>query len=202
MCGGLVAILGAAPGAKPVVRLAIYNLARVNALVAIGALAGGLGTSVVAWGPVDLAGRVLSVGAGVVTFVIGLEVLGVSAPRGQWLAQRLHRGLGHGLGTLLHARSIAAPVAFGSLNALLPCHLIYAFAALAAATASIGEGAATMLAFGLGTVPAMMAPGVVREWMPRAAGGRLVRLAGALVVVVGMLTVARGLGPAPGLHHH
>jgi hypothetical protein len=208
MCGGLVAVLGAVPGPRSVERLVLYNLARVNMLVVLGAMAGAVGTSIVALGPVDVAGRGLSIVAGVVTLMIGLEVLGVLAPRRQWLAGRLTAGLGRGVGALVQAHARSAPLALGSLNALLPCHLIYAFVAMAAATGSMAQGAATMLAFGLGTVPAMMAPGVAREILPRSLGPRLVRVAGACVVLVGAVTIARGLAPGEALpllshgHHH
>jgi sulfite exporter TauE/SafE len=60
-----------------------------------------------------------------------------------------------------------------------------------------------MLAFGLGTMPAMMAPGAARALVTRPLGGRLARAAGGLVVAVGLLTIARGIGgPLGGAHVH
>lgn len=205
MCGGLVGILASASSGRPWRRLALYNGARVNMLVALGLVAGALGTTLAAWGPLGAASRGLAMVAGAVMIVAGLEVLGLVAPRGAGLAARIHAGLARGLRDVLVAPSPWAPLALGSLNAFLPCHLIYAFLAMAAASGSAGRGALTMLAFGLGTVPAMVAPGAARAWIPAGGGGRLARLAGALVVLVGVVTLARGLGPGAGgaahLHH-
>ena len=202
MCGGLVAILASASGPRAWARVWIYNLARVNALVVIGAAAGALGTAVIGWGPIDVAERTLAIVAGLVTVVVGLEVVGLLAPRGLRIARWIQHGLGRGVRGLLAAPSPWAPVALGSLNALLPCQLIYAFAAMAAGTGSIGRGALTMLAFGLGTVPAMVAPGAVRSLVRTGSAGWIVRTSGGLVVVVGLVTVARGLAPSLLGHAH
>jgi hypothetical protein len=79
--------------------------------------------------------------------------------------------------------------------------LIYAFLAMAAAAGSVGRGALTMLAFGLGTVPATMLAGVmpslaVRRVLPSAA-----RAAGAFVVLLGIVTIARAFGGPSHAHH-
>ena len=197
MCGGLVALLGAGTWW----RLALYNLARVNTYAVLGALAGALGSAVVAWAPLDVATRVLAVAGGLAVVTVGLEWLGVVAPRGQWLVGRLQRGLaGHARG-LLESRSPWAPLAFGTANAFLPCHLIYAFVAMAAASGSVGGGALTMLAFGLGTVPAMMLAGSAPTLLRGRATPALARTAGAFVVVVGLVTIARAFGGVEHAHH-
>jgi len=201
MCGGFTAILAGAgvPGAWR--RLALYNLGRLNTLAMLGAAGGALGTAVVGWGPLETAERALAVVTGLIAVVVGLEAVGLIAPRGRWVAARFHAGLGRHVRALLHAPSPWAPLAFGTVNAFLPCHLIYAFAALAAATGSVVRGALVMLAFGCGTVPAMMLAGSARRLVPTRFGGRLARAAGGLVVAVGLLTMARGLGGAHALPH-
>jgi uncharacterized protein len=200
MCGGLAAIVAGAAGDRTGRRIALYNLGRVATLAAMGALAGGAGTALVAWGPLRAGERALAIVAGGVTIVVGLEQLGVLAPRGRRLAARLERGVAGALGSLVRARSPWTPLAFGTLNAFLPCHLIYAFAGIAASTGSIVAGWLTMLAFGLGTLPAMCAPGAIRAALPAQAGPRAARVLAALVVAVGVVTVLRGVGPAPHAH--
>ena len=81
------------------------------------------------------------------------------------LLQGVHR-MGFGgsmlavsLRSLLAARSQAAPIALGVFNGFLPCPLVYAFVAQAASTAAPLAGMLVMLAFGLGTFPAMLAMG-------------------------------------------
>jgi hypothetical protein len=202
MCGGLVALLvGGDPGRPAWLRLALYNLARVNTYAAVGALAGALGTAVVAWAPLDVAARTLAVLGGLAVVAVGLEWLGVLPPRGQRLVARVQERIAAPARDLLAARSLWGPIAFGTANAFLPCHLIYAFAALAAATGSVGRGALTMLAFGLGTLPAMMLAGSAPALLRARRTAPLARAAGAFVLLVGFVTIARAFGAAGHAHH-
>jgi hypothetical protein len=112
----------------------------------------------------------------------------------------------------------AAPLALGVLNGWLPCPLVYAFAAQAAAAGGPAPGLLVMLAFGLGTFPAMLAMGALGLWLrggparpqtlvvhasflpapalPRADWRLLgVRAAGGFIVLLGVVTIARGLLP-------
>ena len=93
-------------------------------------------------------------------------------------------------------------MALGVFNAFLPCQLIYAFAASAAATRSVVDGMLTMLAFGLGTVPAMLTLGIARVLARPDVRARLSLLAGLLVVGFGVVTMLRGFGVAIPHHHH
>jgi sulfite exporter TauE/SafE len=186
MCGGFAAMLARAE--RPFVRLALYNGGRVASLVAIGVLSGGLGAAVVASGPAVLAARVLAVVAGAGMTAVALEVLGLPLGATEVLARLAGRTVVPLLRPALRAPTRLAPVAAGIVNAFLPCHLVWAFAAQAATVGGPARGGALMLAFGLGTVP-RLAPG-------------LVRLAGLVVLGVGLLTMARGLAPSGGHLDH
>jgi sulfite exporter TauE/SafE len=202
MCGGLAALVGGGAAGRTWSRLVLYNAARVNTYAALGATAGALGGAVLAWGPLDLAARVLATVGGVAVALVGLEWLGVRAPRAAWLAAGVQRRIATSARELLASGSPWAPLAFGTANAFLPCHLIYAFVAMAASTGSPLGGALTMLAFGLGTVPAMLLAGsgaaALRGRVPLAVG----RAAGTAVVLVGLLTIARAFtAMSPHAHH-
>lgn len=193
MCGGFVAILAQAE--RPLSRLALYNGGRVASLVLIGAISGGLGAAFVATGPAAVASRGLAVLGGAIMVAVALEVLGVPIGPSRALARLAERLVGPALRPVLHARTPLAPAAFGILNAFLPCHLVWAFAAQAATLGSPLAGGTLMLAFGLGTVPAMMLGGGAGRAATRVAPG-LVRLAGLVVLAVGLVTIARGLAPS------
>jgi sulfite exporter TauE/SafE len=202
MCGAFpLAVSGGAGGRGPTRQL-LYNLGRLNALVFIGAVSGAAGAALVAAGPVRLFESLLAVAAGTFMIAVGLEVLGVLAQfttRGAALAQVV---LGRLLGGVIRSRSAAAPLALGVFNAFLPCQLVYAFAARAASTASAGDGMLTMLCFGLGTVPAMLALGLSRALLLRpAVRARLSRAAGLLVIAFGAVTLLRGLDLLPHSGH-
>lgn len=68
---------------------------------------------------------------------------------------RLWRPLNRFLQALLPIRSHSDAFLVGSLWGLLPCGLIYAALAIAISRANVLQAAAVMLAFGLGTLPAM-----------------------------------------------
>lgn len=200
MCGGFpLALAAAAPGGN-VQRQLLYNLGRLNTLVFIGAISGALGAGVVAAGPGHMVEQLLALVAGGFMILVGLEVLGVLAhitTRGAMFAQAT---VGRMLGGVIRSRSPAAPLALGVFNAFLPCQLIYAFAARAAGTASIGEGMLTMLCFGLGTVPAMLSVGATRALARPSIRAQLSRLSGWLVIAFGVVTLLRAFGV--GHHGH
>src|SRR5690606_3175467 len=86
----------------------------------------------------------------------------------------------------------------GALWGWLPCAMVYSVLVTAMLSGSAASGAAVMAAFGLGTLPMMMALGLagarLRGWI----GLRAVRLAcGALVLGFGLLGLARAAGGLP-----
>ena len=194
MCGPFAVAVAGDRREHTWTRSVLYNAARVNTLVVIGAFCGALGAVIVAAGPLREAERLLAVVAGGLMLAIGLEMLGVFAQISGRLIYSVQSTIGNALRGVMRSRSLAAPIAFGVFNAFLPCHLIYAFAARAAGTGSVSEGALTMMSFGLGTVPSMLVVGVARRWLPAAAAARLSRVSGVLVVGFALLTLSRALG--------
>jgi uncharacterized protein len=201
MCGVFPLALAASKPARNFPRQLLYNLGRLNTLAAIGAASGAAGTVVMASGPAWLVARLLALVAGLFMIGVGLEMLGILASvtaRGAALVQASLRNL---LGGVIASRSPAAPLALGVFNAFLPCQLIYAFAALAAGTASVAEGTLTMLALGLGTVPAMLVVGAAPGRLGATARARFWRVSGLLVIAFGVLTVLRGFDVLPHAGH-
>lgn len=228
MCGGFACALKADPRgpAATTRRHLIYNGGRVFTYVFIGAVAGAVAASLVGHDGSDTtastAQRLLALVSGALMIFIGLQFLG-------WFKPRALTAAGSGLiakalRDLLDSPNVLAPLAFGVFNGFLPCPLVYAFAAQAAASGGAGNGALIMLAFGLGTFPAMLAMGGAGIWLRGAshppaavatfpvshlrrsgagsagllrADWRLhgVRIAGAFIVVLGLITLARGLLP-------
>ena len=213
MCGGFACALGSDPRGRgaTLVRQLSYNLGRVTTYCFIGALVGFLAAGLCASGagapPTSGAQRVLAIASGLLMVCIGLQFLG-------WLRRR-HGPPLHGFGAqflapalrdLLRAPGPAAPLAFGVLNGFLPCPLVYAFAAQAAGSGGALPGLLVMLAFGLGTFPAMLLMAGLGGWLRRVGGAwqwrrRGVDVAGALIVVLGLITFARGVVPI-GVHLH
>jgi sulfite exporter TauE/SafE len=164
-----------------------------------------------------LAQRLLAAVSGLLMIFIGLRFFGLS--RRSSGVDSGDNFLVSALRTLLKAPGAAAPLAFGVLNGFLPCPLVYAFAAQAAGSGGTMPGLVTMAAFGLGTFPAMLMMGGVGGWwrhgvrqarvhtvrvnFPQSRSTVIrfdwrqhsVRIAGGFIVVLGIITVARGLLP-------
>lgn len=197
MCGGIAGALGmAVPGQKTAWgQLAGYSVGRVGSYTLMGGLAGALGAAVLpALGPLRLL-------AGFMLIAMALYIAGIW--RGLvWLEKGgayLWRYLQPLSAKLLPVRSAPQAVALGSLWGWLPCGLVYSALTFALAQGDSARAALAMLAFGLGTVPAMFATGAaaskVRGFVQRPA----VRLlfAGA-ILLFGLWTLYGAVGSG---HH-
>ena len=206
MCGGFACGLGRDPRGRgaTTVRHLLYNSGRLTTYCFLGALAGALGqvlctrqgnTLLLLGGSLDAGERILAIVAGLLMIAMALQFFGV--------LQAVHRlTVGFGGSTLaLSLRSLltthnrAAPLAFGVFNGFLPCPLVYAFAAEAASTFQPLPGALTMASFGFGTFPAMLMMGGVGRALAPAWRQRGVWLAGTCILLLGIITLGRGILP-------
>ena len=85
-----------------------------------------------------------------------------------------------------------APVLAGLLNGFVPCGLVFTVAISAAATADPVQAAGVMLAFGLGTLPALALISIGSAWLSCKAMGALNRLTALFVVLMGIWTFYQG----------
>ena len=85
---------------------------------------------------------------------------------------------------------------FGMVWGWLPCGLVYAALALTVANGSIFQSALTMIAFGLGTLPAVMGVGVMISVLTRlAAMQRFKQIVGLVMIVLALLAAFPSLNP-------
>ena len=192
MCGPIALVLpgGGQRGGQYVMGRVIYNAGRVLTYAALGLAVGFLGRRIA------LAGfqQTLTVALGVAVLV------GALIPSaGAWVAARwsplehVHRWLTEHLGTLLRHQSLGSLGLIGLLNGLLPCGLVYLALAGATATADELRAALFMVGFGGGTFPAMLAMSLAGRAVPLRWRTRLTRLVPAVMALVGVLLILRGL---------
>jgi uncharacterized protein len=206
MCGGFACALGRDPsglGAN-VLRHLFYNTGRLTSYCFLGGFAGALGqvictsqgtTVSLVGGSLDSAQRILAIVAGLLMVAMALQFFGL-LPRSHRLAIGFGGStLASSLRSLLTAPGRAAPLAFGVFNGFLPCPLVYAFLAQAASTAGALPGFLTMASFGLGTFPAMLMMGGVGQVLAPAWRQRGVWLAGSCILLLGLVTLGRGILP-------
>ena len=191
MCGGIVSALslqmpGAAERSAPAwsIHLA-YNLGRIASYVVAGALIGALGSLGLLlsnWLPVQLG---LYVVANLMMVALGLYLTGLTQTlafterAGQWLWRRVQPATKR----FLPVRGAAQAFPLGMLWGWLPCGLVYSVLTMTLVSGSAARGAATMLAFGLGTLPNLMLAGLLLARFRNVVQGRAVRLASGLIVL-------------------
>lgn len=195
MCGGIVAALTVRlPRDRPRWSLHLaYHAGRITTYSLAGALAGGIGGTVLLLGgalPVQVALYVL---AQLMLVALGLYLLGL--PRYLQLFERAGRSLWGRIqpaaSRLFPVRAPARAYSVGLLWGLLPCGLVYSVLVTALVSGSAASGALVMLAFGAGTLPSLLAAGTVFPALRRSGGGRLARrAAGGVVIAFGLFGLA------------
>lgn len=204
MCGGIVSALnikrGGAPGALAVdlsIQLA-YNGGRIASYATAGAIAGAVGGTALLAESLLPAQIVLAVTANIVIVLVGLHLAGFGAAMARLEAAggALWRRVAPLGARFVPADTPQRAFAAGAVWGWLPCGLVYSALALALVAGSPAQGAAVMLAFGLGTVPNLLAAGLAVRRMRAVFARRDVRrVVGALVVALGVFGFIR----VPGL---
>ncbi len=198
MCGGIVGAL--AGGLDVELRqsrwrmlsaLLAYNTGRITSYTVAGLTAGLVGQQVSTLGLVGdfPAGRVL---AGVFMILFGFYL------GGWWHALRIFEKAGSHLWRrieplgrrLVPVQGSGQAWLLGLLWGWLPCGMVYAVLAMALASSSVVHGGLVMLAFGLGTLPLMVAMGFAFGKLVTVLQGRIIRsLAGVTVILFGVYTL-------------
>lgn len=181
MCGPLVGLHG---GARSMRLAAMHSLGRLTTYALLGATAGLLG------GALDLAGklgnvqRVATLLAGSFVLAWGLYLL---LRRKSVTAKASSSKFGNALVKIRNKPPRLRAWLMGTLTGLLPCGWLWAFVITAGGTGSAALGASVMLAFWLGTVPAMV--GLVGF-----AGPLFSRLRARLPAITAVMLIALGIG--------
>ncbi len=198
MCGGIVGALSMQLPAsvqqskwRILPYLLAYNLGRLASYMLAGMLVGYLGMRFTALLPQPhLVGMVIS---GIFMIFLGLYL-------GGWWAALVHlEKLGAYLWRFLQPLSkplfpVRHPwqaLLLGGVWGWLPCGLVYTALALALASASVERGGLLMLAFGVGTLPMLLALGSTAYWLNQFTRKPLVRqVFGVLIILFGLYTLS------------
>ena len=195
MCGGFAVTIGATrrPMRAAVIRQLIYTCGRIFTYTFLGAVAGFAGlwlgqfeSSLIG------AQQIFSIVAGVVMLIVGCTAVGV-IPKSRGRASVVGRIVAPIFAHLLNSSGNASYLAAGIATGFLPCGLVYAFLALAVASADVANGMLTMICFGLGTAPAMLLIGCGSSLLNQAARARIFRVAGVIMMLMGGVTIYRAI---------
>jgi len=199
MCGGIVAALTFGLPAERRQRIAdmlpfllAYNAGRIASYTLAGALMGGAGSLLAQLMPVQVAQRALLVLAAVFMVAMGLYLAGwwVGLGRLERAGGVLWRRLEPYGRRLMPVRRPGQALALGLLWGWLPCGLVYSALVWAVSAGGAWQGAALMLAFGLGTLPNLLLMGAAAGSLARLTRQRWVRqAAGGAVLLFGLWTL-------------
>jgi sulfite exporter TauE/SafE len=203
MCGGLLGAIGARDAARAqpllsartlVARQATYHAGRIVTYSLLGALFGALGAATL--GIVDLLPlqRAIYILANVFLLLLGtsLALRTPGVPMFQRFGARAFAPVLRAMQPVLRRSDASGRVAMGLVWGLMPCALIYSVLPLSLLAGGAWQGALVMLAFGLGTLPNLLATGVLIGRAGRWMSGSAMRHAGAAIMIAfGMLGIWR-----------
>ncbi|RQO36378.1 cytochrome biogenesis protein [Herminiimonas sp. KBW02] len=216
MCGGIVSAFSAASGPRrpfpavvvtiPTVRhqaltdatqVLAYNAGRIGSYAVAGAIVGGLAGGVHSLTNI----AALQVGgywlANLMLVALGLYLMDVwrGLARLEAWGQVLWSRLRPLMQPLLPMDKVGKAFALGGIWGWLPCGMVYSVLLTAMFSGSALSGASVMLAFGLGTLPALLGLGMLGSRLRELAQQRSVRIAcGLIVLAFGVLGLLRAGG--------
>lgn len=164
MCGGMAGLLATRKDAsgKPLRLTLTYNAGRITSYTLAGLLAGALGQAFGAATGLGVAAGHLRIISGAIIILAGLYLLTGSrifAPF-EKLGERVWRKLSPYAVKQLQRDGSGAVFSLGMLWGWLPCGLTWSMLAISASSTSAVHGASIMLAFGIGTLPALLTVGL------------------------------------------
>ncbi|MEN8214011.1 MAG: sulfite exporter TauE/SafE family protein [Pseudomonadota bacterium] len=199
MCGGIVGALTLAmPRQQRRLPLLLgYNGGRILSYVVAGALFGGIGQLSALFVPLQQLQLLLALIAGVMMLLMGLYL-------GGWSGVLRHVEAAGGAiwkriepygRRLLPVENSGQGFVLGLLWGWLPCGLVYSMLIWALGSGSAINGSLLLLAFGLGTLPNLLAAGLLAgEFVPFMQRPAVRSTAGAALILFGLYTLYRGFG--------
>lgn len=188
MCGGIAATIGLRQHQKRIDHLLGYNFGRVISYSIAGALVGSLGFLLKG----EILGLALRTFAGLLLIAMGLYI----AKWWQGLLQVEKLG-GYAwrfiqpfAARLLPVESAKQAITLGFFWGWLPCGLVYSTLLWSATAQSASQSALLMLAFGVGTLPAMLLTGILAQQAQSLLANQYVRsISGLMVIIFGIYTI-------------
>jgi sulfite exporter TauE/SafE len=208
MCGGLAGALGMrARAVDPSAArrdVSLYHCGRLAGYATAGALFGLLGASFQALVDLPLLASVARIAAGVLIILAAIKVLLPWNPLApiERMGARYWKKLQPLAGRAINSRSVARGLVLGLLWGWLPCGLVYSMLVFAALSGDALRGAGIMLAFGLGTLPAMLASSAIASRLGGWLGQRPTRQLSGVVLLLFGVWLTWAAVPSPAHHHH
>ncbi len=193
MCGGMLTAVAARDGStRPLLparviamRQLAYHAGRVTTYMLLGTVVGAAGAWALRAADFLPLQRALYVVANIFLLLLGTR-LALGTPGLAWLQRAGANAFGVVLPVvrpLLQRPGAVGRVTLGLIWGLVPCALVYSVLPLALFAGGAWQGGAAMLAFGLGTVPNLLAAGMLLDRAKRVFEGKWLRYVAAAVLI-------------------
>jgi protein-disulfide isomerase/sulfite exporter TauE/SafE len=137
-------------------------------------------------------GGLLIILASVVMIMLGLQMLNLFSSLKQF-QPRMPKFLAHEVHEFSDRETKVGSLVLGASTFFLPCGFTQSLQLYVLAKGGVATGALTMLAFSLGTLPALMSLSAVSSFASGAFKRYFLRFAGAAVVMLGLFNIQSGL---------
>ncbi len=166
-----------------------FNIGRVVSYTAFGAAIGALGSMIALSARVT---GVVTIIASLVMIVLGLQLLKLF-PALSRFTPKMPKFIAHRIHDISATEHRAAPLFLGAGTFFLPCGFTQALQLYVLSRGDATVGALTMLAFSLGTMPALLSLGAFSSFAKGAFQKHFLKFAGVIVVLLGLFNVQNGL---------
>lgn len=166
-----------------------FNIGRVVSYTVLGVAVGALG-SVLTLSP--RVNGIVTILASAVMIILGFQLLKIFP----WLSRfqpKMPKFFGHKIHDLSDSNNKAAPFLLGAGTFFLPCGFTQALELYVLSKGDPMTGAFTMLAFSLGTLPALLSLSALSSFIKGRVQQHFLRFAGVVVVLLGLFNVNNGL---------
>jgi uncharacterized protein len=166
-----------------------FNAGRIVSYTLFGSVIGALGAALTL---TPAATGALTLVASALMIVLGLTMLGVLPSVGRYLPS-LAPSLAHRLHDAASSETKGVAFLLGAATFFLPCGFTQALQLYVLTKASFTVGALTMLAFAIGTLPALLSLSAISSLANGAFQKHFLRFAGAAIILLGILNIQYGL---------
>ena len=195
MCGPLVGAFSLRDPSLPVrsrfLSQVLYHTGRIITYGFVGAMMGLAGSFVNVAGGMAGIQNVVMLLAGAVMVVMGLAISGFAGGT-TWIERHNKRVL-QAAGAVLEGTTSGRYLPLGLLMGFLPCGLSYTVFVGAAGTGNPMTGLLTALAFGAGTMPALVLFGVAVGFLGSRLRGLVRKAGGVVVIIMGVHFIVKGI---------
>ncbi len=165
-----------------------FNAGRIVSYTLLGGVIGALGAAITLS---PQATGILTVAASVAMIVLGLQMLKVFPSIGRLLPV-LPKSFAHRIHDFAARNTKSGAFVLGALTFFLPCGFTQALQLYVLTKGSFVVGALTMLAFALGTLPALLSLSALSSFAHGSFQKHFLRFAGVAVIVLGFLNIQYG----------